>query len=124
MSFREADAGIPLPGKQSFIKKFRAILHRAPAVLLQQIYLAWRVASDRSIPMKVRGPIIAALGYVALPFDAVPDMMPGGLTDDFGLLTTALLAAQFFITSDMRADAQAFAARLLASFGLVPGVSS
>ena len=49
--------------------------------------------------------IIGALGYLIFPVDAIPDMMPGGLTDDAGVLTAAvgLLAC----CSDPEVDAAA-----------------
>ena len=34
--------------------------------------------------------IIGALGYLIFPVDAIPDVMPGGLTDDAGVLTAAV----------------------------------
>ena len=34
--------------------------------------------------------IVGALGYLISPADAIPDMLPGGLTDDAGVLAAAV----------------------------------
>ena len=34
--------------------------------------------------------IIGALGYLIFPADAIPDLLPGGLTDDAGVLTAVV----------------------------------
>ena len=34
--------------------------------------------------------IIGALGYLIFPADAIPDLIPGGLADDAGVLTAAV----------------------------------
>lgn len=46
---------------------------------------------DSDTPKWAKTTIFAALGYLVLPTDAVPDLIPGlGLTDDIGVLTSAL----------------------------------
>lgn len=48
-------------------------------------------ATDRETPLRVRGILLAALGYFVLPLDAVPDMFAViGFTDDIAVLTTAI----------------------------------
>ena len=48
-------------------------------------------ASSTILPLRVRGILLAALGYFVLPLDAVPDMFAlVGFTDDIAVLTTAI----------------------------------
>lgn len=48
-------------------------------------------ATDRETPLRVRGILLAALGYFVLPLDAIPDMFAIiGFTDDIAVLTTAI----------------------------------
>ena len=48
-------------------------------------------ATDPNTPLRVRGILLAALGYFVLPFDVVPDMFAlVGFTDDIAVLSAAL----------------------------------
>jgi len=55
------------------------------------VVAAYFCATDRQTPLRVRGILLAALGYFVLPFDAVPDVLAlVGFTDDIAVLTTAI----------------------------------
>ncbi|HBF32858.1 YkvA family protein [Rhizobium sp.] len=57
----------------------------------RDLVAAFYCATDRNTPLRVRGILLAALGYFVLPFDAIPDVLPLiGFTDDIAVLTTAL----------------------------------
>lgn len=48
-------------------------------------------ATDPSTPRRVKGILLAALGYFILPVDALPDILAViGFTDDLAVLTTAI----------------------------------
>jgi len=38
--------------------------------------LLWKVVRDKRVPTLVRGGLIAVAGYLALPFDVIPDLDP------------------------------------------------
>ncbi len=62
---------------------------------LGQAKLAWRLFRDRSVPVWTKVIPVAALLYVVLPGDLVPDVLPGlGQLDD---ATVLLLALKMFI---------------------------
>jgi uncharacterized membrane protein YkvA (DUF1232 family) len=53
--------------------------------------LLWKVVRDRRVPMMVRGGLIAIAGYLALPFDIIPDGIPVlGQVDDVVLITVGV----------------------------------
>lgn len=57
----------------------------------RDVIAAFYCATDRQTPLRVRGILLAALGYFVLPLDAVPDMFAlVGFTDDIAVLTTAI----------------------------------
>ncbi|MBV2185166.1 MAG: DUF1232 domain-containing protein [Rhizobium sp.] len=57
----------------------------------RDVVAAFYCATDRQTPLRVRGILLAALGYFVLPLDAVPDMFAlVGFTDDVAVLTTAI----------------------------------
>lgn len=81
-------------------------------VLLDAFVLA-AVKADKKVPTKYKASIIAALGYLILPADAIPDLTPiVGFTDDAGALalTVSLLAKQ--VTDGHRAWARERVKRL------------
>lgn len=51
--------------------------------------LFYAVALGKASPAQV-SIIIGALGYLIFPADAIPDLIPGGLADDAGVLTAAV----------------------------------
>lgn len=57
---------------------------------LFQILVMWNVMSDPETPVYIKALIVAALGYVIMPFDAVPDIIPvAGWLDDAGIVALA-----------------------------------
>ncbi len=61
--------------------------------LPQILRLLWRVVRDERISWTVRGGLIAIAGYLALPFDVIPDWIPiAGQLDDFVVLTVGVRA--------------------------------
>jgi uncharacterized membrane protein YkvA (DUF1232 family) len=61
------------------------------------IRLYWRLFRDARVPLWPKALIVAALGYVVLPFDLIPDFIPGvGEIDD---LVIVLAAARWFLAA-------------------------
>lgn len=61
----------------------------------------------KGIPMYAKNIIIGALGYLLAPFDALPDFTPVlGFTDDFGVLSFALVTVAAYINDDVRIQAR------------------
>lgn len=67
----------------------------------RDVVASYFCATDKRTPLRVRGILLAALGYFVLPFDVVPDMFAiVGFTDDIAVLTTALALIRGHIRED------------------------
>jgi len=59
------------------------------------VRLYWRLFWDTRVSIWPKALLVAALGYVILPFDLIPDVIPGiGEVDDLVIL---LVAARWFL---------------------------
>lgn len=68
---------------------------------------------DKDTPAWAKGVIVGALGYLILPTDLVPDLIPGaGLSDDWTALVTALGTVAAYIKDEHKAKARARLDRL------------
>ncbi len=71
---------------------------------------------DRDTPTWAKGVIIGALGYLVLPLDLIPDILPGaGFGDDWGALVAALGTVAAYIKDEHKAKATAQVGRLFGS---------
>jgi uncharacterized membrane protein YkvA (DUF1232 family) len=69
---------------------------------------------DRDTPAWAKGVIVGALGYLVLPADLIPDLIPGvGYGDDWGALVAALGTVAAYIKDEHKSKALAQVARLL-----------
>ena len=69
---------------------FEKIKGAAKKMGIKVVYAAlilYYATFDKDLPAKDRLMLLAALGYLILPLDLIPDALPGGFTDDM----TALL---------------------------------
>jgi uncharacterized membrane protein YkvA (DUF1232 family) len=74
--------------RRRFWPTFRKAARQIP--FSRDVAAAYYCAIDRETPLRVRGILLAALGYFVLPIDAVPDVLAViGFTDDIAVLTTA-----------------------------------
>lgn len=75
--------------RNRFWPTFKKAFSRLP--FARDVVAAYYCAIDRETPLRVRGILLAALGYFVLPFDTVPDILAFvGFTDDIAVLTTAI----------------------------------
>lgn len=71
-----------------------AQLKEALRLLPDLLRLLRRLAADRSLPRTVRVRLVLLLGYLAVPFDLVPDFIPVlGYADDVIIATAILRSA-------------------------------
>jgi len=63
-------------------------------------------AEDPNTPTWAKTVIYGSLGYLIVPFDAVPDVTPMvGYADDLGVLAAAIATIALYITDEMKRKA-------------------
>ncbi len=88
----------------SKIKKFSV---RAGQQVIYAVLLLFYVMKEKSVTIKTKVTIVAALGYFIAPFDLIFDFVPIlGYTDDLGVLILALVQISKSITPDIKDKAR------------------
>ena len=83
---------------------------------LRTALILYYTLQRRDLPARTRAIILGALGYLILPTDVIPDLIPVlGFTDDIGILAAALAAVAMYVDDEVRARADAALARWLAA---------
>ena len=76
---------------------------------------------DRDTPTWAKGVIVGALGYLILPADLIPDILPGaGYGDDWGAIVAALGTVAAYIKDEHKARARAQMDRIFGSPDAAP----
>lgn len=74
--------------------------------LLEHALILWLVLTDEKTPVRVKIAIVAALGYLICPVDAVCDFVPLGFVDDLAVLTALVLSLEAYISEEHRQQAR------------------
>ena len=89
---------------------WRKLNHHAKQAGRRVVYVAlllYYVLTAPDTPMWAKAECIGALLYFILPFDAIPDFIPGiGYSDDLGVLLLAIATVAKYVTDDMKAKAR------------------
>ncbi len=81
--------------------------------VLRGAYVMYLLARDRRTPWLVRGAAVISLGYVASPFQLLPDYLPViGFFDDAAVLALGLFVARLLVPSHVMAEHRASAERV------------
>ncbi len=85
----------------------RKVLIRAGRTLAQPALEAFEMLVDTSTPPQVRMTMLAALTYLIMPMDLVPDLVPiAGFSDDLVALTAVISLWSSYITPQIRNKAR------------------
>ena len=87
---------------RGFWHKLQRIAQYASRHLLEISLLLYFAAQQPSLPRWEKLCIYSALLYFITPMDAIPDVLPLGLTDDLTVLSAILAKLQHHITNDIR----------------------
>ncbi len=90
-------------GFWSKAKKYAIKAGRECVELALQLYYALQ---SPETPIWAKSVITGALGYFISPVDAVPDLLPGGLIDDYGVIVVAVATVAAYITDEMKDKAK------------------
>ncbi|HCX65358.1 MAG TPA: hypothetical protein DHN33_09135 [Eubacteriaceae bacterium] len=101
-------------------KLFEKIFKFAKEAGIKVVYtvlLLFYAYKKPSTPRWAKNIIIGALGYFIVPFDFIPDIIPGiGYTDDLSALVFALVTVAAYIDEDVKLQAKS---KLKDWFGIV-----
>ena len=90
---------------RDFWPKLKRSLARIP--FAEDVLAAFYCAFDPATPLKVKGILLAALGYFIMPIDVIPDVLLGlGFTDDMAVLYTAISMIRSHMTQAHRDKAK------------------
>lgn len=79
------------------IKKYAKVIGKEILEIALKLYYS---AKDPDTPVWAKTTIFGALAYFISPIDAIPDILPGGYVDDFGILTAAVVAVATYIKDE------------------------
>lgn len=104
--------------EESFWKKLRKFAKKAGAKTVYYALVLYYTLIDPATPIKYRAVIAGALGYLILPADIIPDIIPAaGLADDWGAILAAVMYVMTAITPAIKDKAKQ---QLRNWFGSVP----
>ena len=104
---RNLEKYIPHYDVEKFWKIMRRTLRRLGARAVYYALILYYAMQDPQVSGKDKGIIIGALGYFLLPFDLMPDFIPGiGFTDDIAALTVAIYKVWKCITPLVKSQAE------------------
>ncbi len=66
----------------ALFEKIKKVAKKAGVKTIFVVLILYYATFDKSLPIKDRLMVIAALGYFILPLDLLPDTLPLGFTDD------------------------------------------
>ena len=86
---------------------FRKVLIKAGRTIAKPALEAFEMILDTSTPPKARVTMLAALTYLIMPLDLVPDFIPvAGFSDDLVALTAVISIWSSYVTPQIRARAK------------------
>ncbi|MBQ9661014.1 MAG: DUF1232 domain-containing protein [Bacteroidales bacterium] len=104
---RNLEKYIPNYDADKFRRKLRRSLRRLGAKSAYYALILYYALQDPQVSRKDKGIILGALGYFLLPFDLVPDFLPGvGYTDDIAALAYAVYKVWHCITPQVKSQAE------------------
>lgn len=96
------------------MQKLGWVAGRAGKAGLQSALMLYYCMKDPETPKKAKLVILGALGYLILPTDLLPDLLPMvGLTDDWGAIAAAVAAVAAYIKDEHKQLARVKAQELL-----------
>jgi len=93
--------------KKGFLEKIAKIAKRAGAKLVYAALILFYTLQSKEVPLKDKGMIVAALGFLISPIDAIPDAIPiVGLSDDLAVLLYVLDKVWVNVPEDVKEKAR------------------
>lgn len=94
--------------EEDLMDKLKKFAKKAGIKTVYAALLLYYVLLSKDVPLKEKGLIIGALGYLILPVDLIPDAIPiAGFTDDLAALAYAIHAVRSYISPEIEVQAKA-----------------
>lgn len=94
--------------EEGLMDKLKKFAKKAGIKTVYAALLLYYVLLSKDVPLKEKGLIIGALGYLILPVDLIPDAIPVlGFTDDLAALASVIHIVRVFLSPEIQAQAQA-----------------
>jgi len=109
MATREVDRPARIAGYSEgrFWRKLGRFSRVAGRVVIERALRLYYAAQDPTTPDWAKRMIYAALAYFIVPFDLVPDVIPGiGYFDDLGTLLMTLLGVSTYVSPAVKQKAR------------------
>lgn len=87
--------------ESDFWKKLKKYATKIGIEAVRKLLQLFYVMQKEEVPTKTKFTIVAALAYFILPIDLIPDFLPGGFTDDFAAIATALAIVASYIDDEV-----------------------
>lgn len=111
----KADRWYSGPRLSAKLRRASAVLGRNAVMTILTLYHCLR---DADTPTWAKGVIVGALGYLILPADLVPDIIPGaGYGDDWAALVGALGTVAAYVKDLQKTTAAAQTEKLFGEIG-------
>lgn len=90
-----------------FWKKLKSLAGKAGRKVAYNALLLYYVLTSRDVPVRFKGIIIGALGYLILPIDLIPDFIPvAGFTDDLAALVAVVKMVSDCVDAEIKRKAK------------------
>ncbi len=86
----------------SLTTKIGNVVNIATTELVRTVITLYVIMEQPTVPVLVKATIVGALGYFIYPFDIIDDFLPGGLVDDFAILSATLTQVYVYSNQDVR----------------------
>ena len=94
--------------EEGLMDKLKKFAKKAGIKTVYAALLLYYVLLSKDVPLKEKGLIIGALGYLILPVDLIPDFIPvAGFTDDLAALAYAIHAVRSYVSPEIEVHAKA-----------------
>ena len=94
--------------EEGLMDKLKKFAKKAGIKTVYAALLLYYVLLSKDVPLKEKGLIIGALGYLILPVDLIPDAIPVlGFTDDLAALAYAIHAVRSYVSPEIEVQAKA-----------------
>ena len=69
--------------------KIKSLAKKAGVKIIYLVFILFTVLKSKKVTISDKRIIVGALGYFILPFDIIPDFVPGGFIDDLTIIIFA-----------------------------------